>query len=202
MTAAAAGRRAGGRAGTWDWGALRSPDQADKGRGVSPDRFATDSSLDFLARRLRLLGYDVATLRGARLEELFDAAARDGRIVLTMSARHPKRFAAVPAIRVARADPAGALKRIADAHRPAGAPFSRCPLCNEPLRRRHPFEARGEVPGRVLRTVSTLDDCPTCGKWYWEGTHVARIRAWLEAALGRPLAPWTEPANDPPPPSP
>ena len=30
--------------------------------------------------------------------------------------------------------------------------------------------------------------CPGCGKWYWEGSHVARLRAWLERALGRAIA--------------
>jgi uncharacterized protein with PIN domain len=54
------------------------------------------------------------------------------------------------------------------------------------------MEARGEVPGRVLRTVRSLRYCPMCGKWYWEGSHVARLRAWLEQALGRAL-----PAGDP-----
>jgi uncharacterized protein len=155
---------------------------------VPPSRFVTDTSLELLARRLRMLGYDVASVPGARLEELFDAARRDGRTVLTLSARHPARFADVPALRVARGDPAAALRALAAAHEPAGLPFSRCPQCNTALQRRTAFEASGEVPGRVLRRAPALTYCPQCGKWYWEGTHVARLRAWLEAALGRPLA--------------
>jgi uncharacterized protein with PIN domain len=152
-----------------------------------PARFVTDSSLEFLARRLRFLGYDVATIRGARLEELFEVAVREERTVLSLSARHPRRFGAVPMIRLPRADPAASLRAIAEQHLPAGAPFSRCPACNVAMHRRHPLEARGEIPGRVLRTIRTAHFCPQCGKWYWSGTHVARIRAWLEAALGRSL---------------
>src|SRR5262249_39141672 len=49
-------------------GALRSPPMRE------PTRFATDDSLDHLARRLRFLGFDVVTHKGARLEELFAAA--------------------------------------------------------------------------------------------------------------------------------
>ena len=154
---------------------------------MTPTRFLTDSSLDFLGRRLRFLGYDVSTLRGARLEELFEAARREQRTVLTTSARHPRRYADVPAIVIARADPAAALRSIALAHAPAGAPFSRCPSCNAALRRRHTLEASGEVPGRVLRTSRWFSDCPSCGKWYWEGSHVVRLRGWLEGALGRSL---------------
>jgi len=154
---------------------------------MTPARLVTDASLEELARRLRMLGYDVITLRGARLEELFDAARREGRTVMTLSARHPRRFADVPVTPVPR-DPAHALRTVAGAHEPAGAPFSRCPACNTALQRRHPLEASGEVPGRVLRRARSLMYCPTCGKWYWDGSHVARIRAWLGEALGREVA--------------
>lgn len=155
---------------------------------MPPARFITDTSLEQVAHRLVFLGYDVATHRGARLEELFEVGRREGRTVLSLSARHPRRFSDVPAIVVARGDAAGAVRAIASAHEPAGAPFSRCAPCNQALQTRHPLEARGEVPGRVLRSATPLRYCPMCGKWYWEGTHVARLRAWLEAALGRPLA--------------
>ena len=155
-------------------------------------RFVTDASLDSLARRLRFLGYDVATQRGARLEELFERARREGRIVLTLSARHPKRFADVPVLRVPRDDEPAALRAIAADHEPASPPFSRCPECNSALQRRLAFEARGEVPARVLRDARALHYCPTCGKWYWEGSHTARLREWLERALGRPIAPHAE----------
>ncbi|MBI1796174.1 MAG: hypothetical protein HY076_07055 [Candidatus Eisenbacteria bacterium] len=154
---------------------------------MPPARFVTDASLEFLARRLIFLGYDVAVVRGARLEELFEAARAGDRTVLTMSRRRPRAFADVAAITVARDDPAAALRALAAAHEPAGPPFSRCAECDAPLQRRHPMEARGEVPGRVLRGARALSYCATCGKWYWAGTHVARLRAWLEQALGRPV---------------
>jgi uncharacterized protein len=167
---------------------------------VPPARFVTDASLEFLAHRLVFLGYDVAIIRGARLEELFEAARRDARTVLTLSARHPRRFADLAAIVVPRGDGAGALRMVAEAHAPAGPPFSRCAGCNTALQRRHPLEARGEVPGRVLRSAKTLQHCPSCGKWYWEGSHVAHLRVWLERALGRPL-PSTPPADSTSPPA-
>ncbi len=156
---------------------------------MPPTRFLADSSLESLARRLRFLGYDVATIAGARLEELLEAARCEGRTVLTLSTRRPRRWAGVPAITVGRGDEAGAVRRLAAACEPAGPPFSRCGRCGAALEPRQAFEAHGEVPGRVLRSATALRHCPACGKWYWEGTHVARIREWLERALGRPLEP-------------
>ncbi|MEY4375394.1 MAG: hypothetical protein RL760_1561 [Candidatus Eisenbacteria bacterium] len=150
-------------------------------------RFVTDASLDELARRLRFLGYDVTTHRGARLEELFDAAAREGRTVLTLSARHPRRHAEVSVVRVPRGDTAAALRAITDAHAPATAPWSRCPACNVALHVRSAFEARGEVPGRVTRQGLRLTWCPSCARWFWPGSHVARLSAWFEQVLGRPV---------------
>jgi uncharacterized protein with PIN domain len=155
----------------------------------TPTRFATDSSLDLLARRLRFLGYDVVTHRGARLEELFAAAAADQRTVLTLSMRSPRRHAAVPVVRVPRNDVAAAIRAVAGAHAPAGPPWSRCPACNVALHSRSAFEARGEVPGRVTRLAVPFAWCPSCARWYWPGSHVVRMTAWLESALGRPLPP-------------
>jgi uncharacterized protein with PIN domain len=154
---------------------------------MTPDRFVTDSSLGLLARRLRLLGYDVLVLAGARLEEVLEAARREGRIALTMSARHPRKFADVSVRRMPRERPAESVREIAQTAVPSGTPFSRCPACNTALQRRLPIEARGEIPSKVLRAARTLTFCPACGKWFWEGSHVARLKRWLEAALGRPL---------------
>ena len=154
---------------------------------MTPDRIVTDTSLAEVARRLSFLGYDVTTLRGGRLEELFEMAHREGRVVLTTSPRRPRRWAEVRAIVVSRGDPATAVRAVASALSPATAPFSRCPRCNVALQRRSAFEAVGEVPGRVTRRVAALQQCPDCGQWFWDGTHVARIRAWLERTLGRPV---------------
>jgi len=160
-------------------------------------RFVTDSSLDELARRLRFLGYDIVTHRGARLEELFEDARRNGRIVLTMSARRSRQWATVPVVRVPRHDLAGALRAVVTAHVPAGPAWSRCPACNVALHSRSAFEARGEVPGRVSRMGVKFGWCPSCGQWYWPGSHVARLTAWFETTLGRPMTPPEDEARSP-----
>ncbi len=162
-----------------------------------PDRFVCESALDEVARRLRVLGFDVRTHRGARLEDLLADARRDDATVLTTSHRHPRRWRDVRVCVVPTTDVAAAVRTVADAFTPASDPFMRCSLCNTALAWRLAFEARGEVPGRVLRTSSHFTYCPGCGKWYWEGSHVRRLRDWLSATLGRPV-PGPIPPSGPP----
>jgi uncharacterized protein with PIN domain len=119
---------------------------------AEPTRFVTDASLDQLARRLRFLGYDVVTHRGARLEELFAVAAALGRTVLTLSARHPRKAAGIGVVRVTRGDEAAAVREVVARHQPSGPRWSRCPACNSALRSRSTFEAIGEVPARIARS--------------------------------------------------
>jgi len=144
----------------------------------------TDASLEQFARRLRFLGYDVVTHRGARLEELFAVAGAQGRTVLTLSARRPRSAGEVPVLRVAREDEAAAVREVAAHHVPSGARWSRCPACNVALRSRSAFEAIGEVPTRVARSGWPLTSCPSCGRWFWPGSHVARMNAWFDRVLG------------------
>jgi uncharacterized protein with PIN domain len=161
----------------------------------TPARFVTDSSLDQLARRLRFLGYDVVTHAGARLEELFREAERSGRTVLTLSERLPPRRMPVPVVRVARGDLEGAIRAVTAIHAPATARWSRCPACNTALRSRTSFEAQGEVPGRVTRMRVPLSSCPQCGRWFWPGSHVARLTSWFARVLGEPDGPADPPTG-------
>lgn len=149
-------------------------------------RFVTDQSLAELARRLRVLGYDVEGLGGARLEELFEHAGPRGLTVLTRSRRQPRRWAAVAAL-TASGDLADNVRAVAARGPAGGPPFSRCSRCNGVLARRSAFEAHGEVPGRVVRSGRPLAHCPACGQWYWLGSHAVWLTAWLEATLGRRL---------------
>jgi uncharacterized protein with PIN domain len=173
-------------------GAVAAAARRGYGRRVADprggSRFLTDDSLALVARRLRALGFDVEVARGARLDELFEAARDSGATVLTLSDRRPGRHRQVPVITLPRGDAAAAVRMLAATYRGTGPPFGRCLECNSPLQGRFAAEARGEVPASVVRSATMLQYCPTCGRWYWEGSHTARLREWLEAAIGQPLA--------------
>lgn len=148
-------------------------------------RFITDSSLDWFARRLRVLGYDVIVLRGARLEQVCQRARAESRTVLTLSARVPPVCAYVSRLVVARGDPGASLRELAGRFDPDVAPFCRCTTCNHPLAPAGETAA-GQPPG-APSAARAVRRCPACGKWYWHGSHVDRLRAWLERALGHPV---------------
>ncbi|RRQ21133.1 DUF5615 family PIN-like protein [Thiohalobacter thiocyanaticus] len=56
-------------------------------------------------------------------------------------------------------------------------PFSRCLVCNRPLE--SAAEARREAAPPDVRGQA-LWQCPACGRLYWEGSHVRRMRRRLE----------------------
>ena|SRR5436309_13844597 len=151
---------------------------------MEPDPLMVENSLELLGRRLRMLGFDVESAGAVRLEQLFERARDRRRIALTASARRPRRCAGVRALTVPLADPAAALRIVVAGCVPAGAPFTRCPRCNVPLESRPAADARGRAPGDVVSRGHPLWHCAACGRWFWEGSHTGKLRAWLAAALG------------------
>jgi len=152
---------------------------------MGADHLIVADALELVGRRLRMLGFDVEPAGAVRLEQLFARARDRGRVALTSSARHPRRFADVIAVTLPRSDPAAAVRAVAERFVPTDAPFTRCPRCNVPLEPRAAVEARGAAPDDVVARGAALRHCPACGRWFWQGSHTDRIRAWLSAALGR-----------------
>ena len=147
--------------------------------------FVVDVNLGRLARKLRLLGFDTLYSNAYADKEIVGIAAEQRRIVLTRDRRllHAKvvthgywvrsvRVGEQVAEVVRRFDLAGQVK-----------PFSRCAECNgeiEPV-------AKEEVADRLEPKTKLYYDrfyrCRSCGKIYWEGTHVGKIRQRLGSLL-------------------
>jgi uncharacterized protein len=138
-----------------------------------------------LARWLRAAGHDTElAAQGERDAALVRLAEQQGRIFLT-------RDRSVPQIRTSAKVwvlPAAGLDNEAAALRERGvdwlfAPFTRCQVDNTPLVPAGPEElARMPEESRVL--PGPHQACPTCGRVYWPGSHVRRMRAKLERWAG------------------
>ena len=149
-------------------------------------RFLADAMLGRLARWLRVLGFDTAydaTLHDPALVRLADA---EDRVLLTRDRHLLHSLRPARALEIRHDAPLAQLQEVvaALALRPRAELFTRCLVCNTPLspplradeaEPLLPASARG-MPGPVRR-------CPGCGRVYWEGSHVRRMRQAIEKAL-------------------
>lgn len=132
--------------------------------------FDVDGMLGRLAKWLRILGFDAAFPR---------SVPSAGRSFVTM-----KKNVRVPgSVRITKISPRDQLGEFLEQTGIDPNPdrvLTRCLVCNVPVGEATSERVSGRVPDRVLRTVSSFNECPSCGRIYWEGTHGERIRKRLE----------------------
>jgi uncharacterized protein with PIN domain len=142
-------------------------------------KFAADAMLGKLAKWLRILGYDTSYKSDIEDESLLEAAAREGRFLLTRDTRLISRLRPGEYLFIRDNAPLDQLRQVfkelglkAD----EGLIFSRCTLCNAPLADMDREDARVLVPEYVFMNAESFKNCPSCGRVYWPGTHIKRIR--------------------------
>jgi len=142
-------------------------------------RFIADRTLGKLAKKLRVLGFDVVYWRGGNLEGALKAATSEGRALLTRSRRVQEKTEGLPIHVVEANDPQQQILEVLSAFklRPeADQFFSRCLMCNEALVPIPKGEAEGKVPDFIHRTYDSFHICPRCHRIYWPGTHFQRMK--------------------------
>lgn len=154
-------------------------------------RFAADAMLQSLAKWLRLLGYDCAASGKLFGRELVAHAVAERRWVLTRN----HRFAAeLPQFLLSQAVIVlvtserlpGQLREVVERFslEPAAFRFTRCLVCNEPLRQVPKPRGAPGVPAEVLARENRFWQCSHCGRLFWQGSHVRhsidQLNHWLE----------------------
>jgi uncharacterized protein with PIN domain len=145
--------------------------------------FVADNMLGKLARYLRIMGYDTVYQKSygqGRLSELVE----EGRVLLTRNSK----IAAVHSrtIFVDRdlvRDQLEVVDRSVKLTRDRRKWFTRCLVCNDPLASVSGEAAREHVPDYVCsKYPEKIRFCPSCGRYYWPGTHrermVERLMSW------------------------
>jgi uncharacterized protein len=149
--------------------------------------FIADGMLGKLARRLRLLGFDVLFFPRASDDEILAAARKDGRIVLTRDTRMP-RGKDGPAVLLVHSERwEDQIAQVLDELdlRDHVRPFSRCISCNGEVKPLAPPDARNLVPPVILETSESFALCPSCGRVFWKGSHYQDMETCIERLLGR-----------------
>jgi uncharacterized protein with PIN domain len=166
-------------------GARVGPPVAPDAPGGGEPRFAADAMLGRLARWLRLLGFDSTWEADVPDERLVRQALADERWILTRDRALPVEWRVPRVYLVAAEQPFEQLREVVRAFGlgPLVRAFARCSRCNAALAPLAAEETAARVPLRVRERHARFLACPACGRVYWEGTHVERMRRLLERVL-------------------
>lgn len=145
-------------------------------------RLIADSMLGKLAKRLRMLGFDVGYEARVNDRELVRRARAEGRVLLTRDTRLLRRRDLPPHVFI-RSDHVGEqLAQVVselELRLDRGAAFTRCLACNGELAPAPKESVRGQVPPYVFRTQDRFARCHGCGRIYWRGTHLQGMERGL-----------------------
>jgi uncharacterized protein with PIN domain len=150
-------------------------------------KFVLDVHLGKLARFLRMLGFDAVYSNLFSDLELVRISSAEKRILLTRDRGVLKHSAVTHGYWLRETDSrrqAAEIVRRFDLVR-ALRPFTRCMVCNEPLKTVSKAEAGSRVPARTLEWYNDFRECTGCGRIYWYGSHCRRMQRWIEE-LGEP----------------
>ncbi len=142
-------------------------------------RFVADAMLGKLARWLRILGYD--TLYDVSWDdlELARIARAEGRILLTRDVPLSRRRG-IRTLLIESEHPQEQLRQVFHSlHLNDALAYSRCPVCNGPLKSVPPDALQDRLPKFVLAQHDSFRECPRCGRIYWPGTHWEGMQAVL-----------------------
>jgi uncharacterized protein with PIN domain len=169
-----------------------------KARSVA---FLADAMLGNIARKLRIFGFDTIYLAQAHDDEILKIGIEQNRVILTADKELFKRVVKVGARGVLVSGGASEFEDLVDILTKNGITSvgmngigSRCSICNGPLEERTLDQVKNDddnndgdddavvvgVPNKVIACHNQFFQCTACGKIYWEGGHLKRIRALVQ----------------------
>ncbi|HPC40161.1 MAG TPA: Mut7-C RNAse domain-containing protein [Spirochaetota bacterium] len=142
-------------------------------------RFVLDVHLRKLARRLRLMGFDVDYHPDRDDDALADIAEREGRILLSRDRQLMMRRKVSRGLYVRNTDPDLQVDEVLERLdlRKLCRPFTRCIECNGLIEAVDPATAgvMDLIPPGVRSWCAEYYRCLGCGKIYWKGSHYEKL---------------------------
>jgi uncharacterized protein len=154
--------------------------------------FLADAMLGSIARKLRFFGFDTLYIAHAHDNEILKMGMEQDRVILTADKELFKRIVKVGARGVLVGGGTSELEDLAHIFTKSGIKSvdmngigSRCSVCNGLLEERTSEQVKNNnhddvvlvVPDKVIACHNQFFQCTACGKVYWEGGHLRRIRA-------------------------
>jgi uncharacterized protein with PIN domain len=163
--------------------------------------FLADAMLGNIARKLRIFGFDTLYMAQADDDEILKTGIKQDRVILTADKELFKRIVKVGARGVlVSSGGASELEDLVHILTENGITSigmngigSRCSICNGHLEERTSDQVKNDdddgcnnsnnsnndviVPDKVIACHKQFFQCNACGKIYWEGGHLKRIRA-------------------------
>lgn len=143
-------------------------------------KFVADSMLGSVARKLRIFGFDTLYLAHVEDSEVLKIGVDQDRVILTADKEFFKRIVKAKAggVLVGGSDELEDLVHILEKNgiRSIDRTESRCSMCNGKLVEVSPNDVQESLPEKIASNHKEFFKCASCGKIYWEGSHIKRIR--------------------------
>lgn len=139
--------------------------------------FLVDANVSKLARLLRMAGFDATTNLHLEDDELAVYAKKERRILLSKDRGLLMRRNVVFGRIIRAIEPLAQFKEIINllALHSQMHPFSRCLLCNCPLKPVAKKQINHLLEPLTRRYYNDFSQCPDCEKLYWPGSHVLKM---------------------------
>jgi uncharacterized protein with PIN domain len=139
-------------------------------------KFIADVMLGSLAKRMRLMGFDVLYDHTLPDNEIIRLALEQDRVILTRDTGLASRPLAKDHLLVTRDDVEDQIRQVIDTFSLSSRDaLTRCSVCNEPLEELSKDQTRDRVPEYVYHRIEHFFSCSKCGRTYWKGTHVKNM---------------------------
>lgn len=139
-------------------------------------KFIADHMLGTLARWLRFMGYDTTYPPPASDDELILTAKKQKRIILTRDKKIGNNKIAkviyIESDKLSEQIKQAITELSLDVGKGA---LSRCAVCNTKILQVDRCDVKGKVPSGVFLRRRKFWRCPSCGRYYWHGTHWQNI---------------------------
>ena len=152
---------------------------------ITEPKFIVDDMLGKLAVRLRMLGIDASYYGDSADSFLLRMSKDEGRILLTRDSNLVK-IRGANAFFITSKKLKEQIREVIQRYNLKITPqnmFSRCSVCNTPLKEVPKEKVKGKIPPLIYRLFNEFSYCSKCKKYYWKGTHYEKLIEELKDLL-------------------